>query len=343
MDVSLVIPGRNAEATLRPCLASVVPLLESGSLAEIVFVDDGSTDATAGIARSHPVRLIQGPAGGPGAARNRGWRAARSELVWFIDADCVAEPDTLEVLRRRLDGPRVAAAGGSYTNLIPAAAPGGWLARAIQAEIAARHAAMPERVDFLGSFNVLYRRAALVEAGGFDEHRFNGPGSPGAEDAELAYRLHSRGWELAFDRRSRVGHHHPTSLARYLRAQRMHGFWRVQLYAHHPHRSGGDAYSGWLDHLQPPLAMVALASLPTLAWPALGWVAPVLLGLLALVQLPLTGRLIARERSAALLAFAPLSFARAFARGLGMTAGILALPWRRPRSAPAAGGAGEGS
>ncbi len=341
MDVSLVIPGRNAEATLAPCLASVVPLLESGQLREILFVDDGSTDGSAEIASSYPVRLIRGPGGGPGAARNRGWRASESALIWFIDADCVAEPEALAILRQSIDQPGVGGAGGSYSNLIPAAAPGGWIARAIHAEIVSRHGAMSDRVDFLGSFNVLYCRAALEEVGGFDEHRFNGPGSPGAEDAELAYRLHSGGYELAFDARSRVGHHHPTSLSRYLRSQRQHGFWRVQLYARHPKRSGGDAYSGMLDHLQPPLALLALASLPTLVWPALRWIAPLLFALLLLAQLPMTVRLVRRE-GIALWSFAPLSFARAFCRGFGLLAGVIALPWRSGAT-PMTGAADESS
>jgi GT2 family glycosyltransferase len=328
MNVSLVIPGRNAEATLDACLEAVAPLVERGELAEILFVDDGSTDSTREIAAGYPVRVVVpengAGAGGPGAARNRGWRAASSEWIWFIDSDCVAEPGALAILAARIDREGIAGAGGSYTNRRPDS----WLARAIHAEIIARHRAMPDSVDFLGSFNVLYRRAALERVGGFDETDFNGPGSPGAEDAELAYRLHSLGYELLFDARSRVGHYHPTRMRSYLRAQRMHGFWRVQLYLRHPRRSAGDSYSGSLDHLQPPLAMLALASLPTLAIPGLRWLAPLLLGLLALAQLPLTLKLIRQEGSFGLLSFAAMSFLRAFARGIGMTAGVLAAPWR---------------
>jgi len=242
----------------------------------------------------------------------------------------VAEPGALDTLRRHLVEPSVAGAGGSYSNLIGAGSRGAWLARAIHAEIVARHRSMPERVDFLGSFNVLYRRAALEAVAGFDERHFNGPGSPGAEDAELAYRLHSSGFELVFDRSARVGHHHPTSLARYLSAQRQHGFWRVQLYARHPRRSAGDSYSGKLDHLQPPLAMLALASVPAALLPGARWAVPLFIALLLLAQLPRTWALVRQERSARLLAFAPLAFVRAFARGVGMVAGVLALPRRRP-------------
>ncbi len=335
MTVSLVIPGCNAEATLRRCLESVVPLLDDGSLEQIVFVDDGSTDRTLEIARNYPVRVLSGEArGGPGAARNRGWRAVDSEFVWFIDSDCVAEPQALSRLLERFDRAEVGAVGGSYSNLIEDRASGAWLARAVHAEIIARHRAMPEQVDFLGSFNVVYRRNVLEEVDGFDEQLFNAPGSPGSEDVELAYRLDDRGYVLEFDASSRVGHHHPTGLWGYLRRQAGQGFWRVPLYAHYPDRASGDSYSGAIDHVQPPLAMLALASTPLLVVPGVRWASVALYGLLALAQLPLTARLIRQERSARLLSFGPLSFLRSIARGLGLTRGVLAVSkWRAARAA----------
>src|SRR6056297_2753122 len=124
-------------------------------LKEIIFVDDGSTDSTAEIASRYPVRIIQGTGQGPGAARNLGWQAADSELIWFIDSDCVAEPDALEQLLRHMNDPQVAGVGGSYANLYPDSL----VATLIHEEIVARHRRMKREVDFLGGFNVLYRRS----------------------------------------------------------------------------------------------------------------------------------------------------------------------------------------
>lgn len=322
MEVTLVIPGRNAAATLRRCLEAVVPLLDGGEVTEIVFVDDGSTDDSAAIAAEFPVRRVAIPPSGPGAARNAGWRAAATELVWFIDADCVAEPDALSLLRPLLDEEGVVGAGGSYGNMVPESL----LACLIHEEIVARHRTMGRRVDFLATFNVLYLREALEAIGGFDEAMLK------AQDADLAYRLRKAGGELGFDIRSRVGHYHPTRLWRYLRTQSAQGYWRVYLYFKHPEGMGGDAYSGWVDHLQPPLAMVCLASLPLLAWPALRWLVALPWAALALAQLPLTSRLVAATRDARLLAFAPMGFLRAFARGIGMTRAALQAPgWRARR------------
>src|SRR5437870_415228 len=114
-SVSLVIPGRNCSRTIRECLNAVVPLLSDprNRLGEIIFVDDGSTDDTARIVAEFPVRYLKGPGGGPGAARNIGWRAATSPLIWFIDSDCVAEPDALPLLLAKIDNAQVAGVGGS--------------------------------------------------------------------------------------------------------------------------------------------------------------------------------------------------------------------------------------
>jgi glycosyltransferase involved in cell wall biosynthesis len=324
--VTLVIPGRNAARTLPVCLEAVVPLLGKDGLQEIIFVDDGSTDDTAAVVARYPVRYVTGGGGGPGHARNVGWRAAVTPLVWFIDSDCVAEPDALSILLSHLEAPGVVGVGGSYGNRRPESL----LACLIHEEMVERHLVMPAEMDFLASYNVLYRRSALEAAGGFDEGNFNGPGAPGAEDIELSFRLHDAGHRMRFDIRSRVGHFHPTNLRRYLRAQRYHGYFRVWLYLHHRSRAGGDVYSGLLDHIQPPLAMLLLALLPALPfWPPLAWAAlPGAVALLA-AQLPMTVRLVRRLRRPRYLLFAPFGWVRAFARGLGMSYAVLrfVIPW----------------
>ncbi len=328
--VSLVIPGRNASRTIRVCLESVTLLLGRGDLEESIFVDDGATDDTADIVAEFPVRCVPGKGAGPGAARNLGWRAAGNPIIWFIDSDCVAEPDALERLLHHLEDPKVGGAGGSYGNMRPDSL----LACLIHEEIIGRHCAMPTEVNFLASFNVAYRRSVLEEVSGFDERWVNGPGKPGAEDADLAYRVHRAGHLLHFEPQSRVGHFHPTGLRRYLRSQRVHGYWRVNLHLRHPDTSVGDAYSSIVDHGQPPVAMLLLAALPTVLFPATRLVVPLLAVLLAVMQVPITLRLVRQTGQWRFLCFAPMSFARAFARGIGLIHGGLAALRIRPSTVP---------
>ena len=70
--VSAVVPARNAERTLADALASI--RAQTVAVAEIVVVDDGSSDATAAIARAAGATVVEGPRMGPGAARNAGIR-----------------------------------------------------------------------------------------------------------------------------------------------------------------------------------------------------------------------------------------------------------------------------
>ena len=320
--VTLVIPAHNAAGTLDACLRSVAPIRDTpGSrLSEIVVVSDHSTDETEAIARSHGVTVLQSPERGPAAARNTGWRHARTPLVWFVDADCVAQEGVLEPLLAAIDEPGVAGVSGTYSNALPDSL----LATLIDEESAVRHARMGRRVNFLATFDVVYTRAAREEVGGFDARYRK------AQDAELSFRVVDAGHELAFTRDSVVAHHHPTSLARYLRTQRQQGYWRFFLHTEHAGHATGDSYSSLLDHAQPPVAVLAAALL--VVWGVLAIItgtgstaALVLAGCsivavaaLAASQLPMTLAILQRMRRPSAFAFVPMSMVRALWRGVGL-------------------------
>lgn len=313
-EVTLVIPARDASRTMAACLDAALAIRgRPGSrLARIVLVDDGSRDDTGGIARSRGIEVIDGNGSGPAAARNIGWRAARTPLVWFVDSDCVAQPDALERLLPHLGDPRVAGVGGTY-GIAPGAT---LLERLIHEEIMVRHARMPDDVDFLATFDVVYRRAVLESLGGFDERYLK------AQDAEFAFRVIEAGHRLRFDRGSVVMHHHADRLGRYLRVQRAQGRWRVALHLERRGRAHRNSYSSALDHLQP---LLPLAAVPACAVPLLGmpwWVAALPWVLLVILQCPMAAAMVARS-GPAMSAFVPLGVVRAVARCLGLCEGVL--------------------
>src|SRR5204863_479913 len=81
--ITVVICAYNAAVTLDECLTATCAL-EYPNL-EVLVVDDGSTDATAAIARRHPrARLVQIPHAGLSVARNAGARAATGEIVAYL-------------------------------------------------------------------------------------------------------------------------------------------------------------------------------------------------------------------------------------------------------------------
>jgi len=100
--VSVIIPAWNVEGYVGKTLDSI--LRQSFREFEIIFVDDGSSDATPLIAKeklreaSVRVAFISQENRGVSAARNAGFLKARGEYVMFFDADDLMEPTCLEKL-----------------------------------------------------------------------------------------------------------------------------------------------------------------------------------------------------------------------------------------------------
>jgi glycosyltransferase involved in cell wall biosynthesis len=98
-EVSVVVPARNEEACLAPCLESLVS--QPGIRFEVVVVDDGSTDRTRQVAESFPtVKVVDAaplPPGwsGKSNAALTGARHARGHWLLFTDADTVHLPGSL--------------------------------------------------------------------------------------------------------------------------------------------------------------------------------------------------------------------------------------------------------
>ena len=122
-DVTVLIPVRDRPVLLDRCLAAL------GAGYPVLVVDDGSADpaAVAAVAAAHRARLLRRPAnGGPGAARNTGLAEVTSDLIAFLDSDCVPEPDWIERLAAHLADPAVAAAA---PRIVPLPAGPGWAGR----------------------------------------------------------------------------------------------------------------------------------------------------------------------------------------------------------------------
>ena len=93
-SIGVVIPVRDGERWLGEAIESA--LGQDHRPTETIVVDDGSTDRSAEVAeRYEGVRVLREPPRGPGAARNAGVEASRSDLVTFLDADDVMLPAKL--------------------------------------------------------------------------------------------------------------------------------------------------------------------------------------------------------------------------------------------------------
>lgn len=87
LPLSVVIPAYNREGEVARALRSIAAQ-DGAAPAEVIVVDDASGDDTAAVAERHGARVIRHEVNqGEGAARNTGLRAARHDLVAFLDSD----------------------------------------------------------------------------------------------------------------------------------------------------------------------------------------------------------------------------------------------------------------
>jgi N-acetylglucosaminyl-diphospho-decaprenol L-rhamnosyltransferase len=213
-ELDVVIVNRNGQAFLPRCLDSLRGRARAG---RVIVVDNASTDGSAElVARDFPeVELVRaGDNLGFARANNLALARSRAPYVLLLNPDTVVLEGALDILLETLEGdPRAGACGprlvredGSFQVSF-----GGrvsFFREAIQKTLlnpyyAIRLGSMrrPRRVGWVSGACLLARRAALDEAGGFDEKFFLY-----FEDIDLCRRLTRRGWKVLFVPRARVFH-----------------------------------------------------------------------------------------------------------------------------------------
>ena len=193
LDVSVVVPVRNAEGLLDECLRSIV----AAEPAELIVVDGCSTDGTLEIARRHGARILSDEGGGLPVARMLGAREARSDRVALIDADVVLRDGSLRSLLDEFErGGYVALQAGLHSI----SGPGYW-GRAL-----AQHHRTGRSKNWFGLVATIFDRAALL-AHGFDRRFSSG------EDIELRWRLERAGAAVGVSQRTVVWHRFGDSFA----------------------------------------------------------------------------------------------------------------------------------
>ena len=193
----------------------------------------------------------------PSVQRNAAMKAARGDLIYFLDDDSLPQSDNLSRAAARFSDPRVMMVGGP--NLCPAEAPSleqvfarvlaSWLAfgpsRARYTPIGkARESSEKELI----LCNLMARRGAILELGGFNEALY-----PNEENA-LMDELQKRGGKLIYDPQFIVHRRPRSSLRSFARMLMTYGRGRAEQFRLHP-------TLGSTLNFAPPLFLFYLAAL----------------------------------------------------------------------------------
>ena len=238
--ISVVVCTYNGARTIRDCLDGLKRLAYPDY--EVIVVDDGSTDATAAIAREYDCRLIQTENRGLASARNTGLRAATGEIVAYTDDDAYPDPHWLTYLAATFLSTSHAAVGGP--NLAPpgdgpiaesvAHAPGGPL-----------HVLLSDReAEHLPGCNMAFRKTQLEAIGGFDP-QFRAAG----DDVDVCWKLQERGWTLGFCAAAMVWHHRRNSVRTYWKQQIGYGRAEAMLERKWPAKYNGSGHARWAGRI----------------------------------------------------------------------------------------------
>lgn len=256
--VSVIIPAFNAEETLAECLSRALASRRRG--VEVLVVDDGSTDRTREIAARFDVRLLTtGGRVGPASARNLGAEAAAGEILFFIDADAMLGPDSIDRLIGRFSAGDVDAVCGVQSAEIR------------HRNLASLYKNLWIRWTYLrrtGDVPLFYTTAAAIRssafrrAGGFDA----GYTTPSLEDTAFGQQLARRGFRVRVQPDLEVEHAKRYSLSGLLLTDVRRAAALVRLKLRHRGelgRNNSSVPSAYIASI--PLAGLATASLPAAA------------------------------------------------------------------------------
>jgi len=259
--ISIVIPARNEGSRIRTTVeATLAAARVAVAEAEVIVVDDGSSDGTAAEASEAGARVLRvaGP-GNPGAARNRGAEAASGDVLVFLDADCVPAPGWLEALLAAHDAGECCV-GGSL-----ALPPGLSLTARWDYYFSSYHMHPGLRAGWVPNHtpaNLSVLRSVFEQTRGFTEER---PVADGHEELAWQGALSASGRRCYFEPRALVYHYNRPGLGNLMRRTYRWAYSAVQAKA-----ESGTARFAWLYRRPFLLSVGSLLTVPFQAMYILG-------------------------------------------------------------------------
>ncbi|NED81664.1 glycosyltransferase, partial [Streptomyces sp. SID11233] len=206
--VTVLVPAYNEAKCIT---ATVTSLTRSVHPIEIIVIDDGSTDDTAGIVERlglPGVRVVRQENAGKPAALNRGIAHASHDIIVMMDGDTVFEAATVRELVQPFGDPRVGAVAGNAKVGNRDSLIGAWqhieyvMGFNLDRRMYDMLRCMPTIPGAVGAF----RRDALTRVGGMSEDTL-------AEDTDITMAIHRDGWHVVYAEKARAWTEAPESVA----------------------------------------------------------------------------------------------------------------------------------
>lgn len=193
--LSVIVCTYNRADILPICLQSLAEQTLAKSLYEVIVVDNNSTDATQQIAESYAAReenfsLLVEKTQGLSYARNRGWHEARGEYVAYVDDDCQVPPSWGAVAVEVAQAVSPHVFGGPASPFYNFVKPHWFRDAYLLAVDYGDQAKLLNVSEHLAGMNIVFRKKALLEMGGFlPELGMRGKHIGYGEETEMVLRI----------------------------------------------------------------------------------------------------------------------------------------------------------
>lgn len=305
--ITILIPTKNVAPYIDKVLQSIFNLDYPKDRYDVWILDGFSTDGTREIIKKYPVIICESKSNVP-TFYNAVLPKVKGEIIALGDGDALVDPQWLKILISHFDDLKVAGAGGlcltaNNEHLVP---------RIIGYELKRRYERMPSSISRIATMNVLYRKSALLEVGGFDERYDIG------YDAEIGHKICAAGNTISFDPKAIVYHYNRPTLRSYFRQQYAYGKFTAALYLNHTRIAAGDEVTSIWMNIQPFIFLIIAASLlSAIIMPIIGFIGVIFLLVLLILYTVSAIQLSLKEGDVTALFFIILCFVR----GTAWTAG----------------------
>lgn len=216
--ISVIIPNYNGSSTIGRCLEA--SFSSEYDNFEVIVADDCSTDNSVEIIKEFPCKLISlDKHSGASKARNTGAENSKGDILFFIDADCLVQRDTLTKVNKAFSITDNAITGGTY-SAIPYDKD---FFSTFQSIFINYSETKKKEPDYIATHAMIIDSEVFKKTGGFVENCL-----PILEDVESSHRLRKTGYKLTMNSEILVRHIFNFTLIKSLKnAFRKSRYWTI--------------------------------------------------------------------------------------------------------------------